>query len=135
MADVPMGVDIAAGLVTILAAVLIIAAKKIVSTTSGDRHAVAVPSDPVADVRPLFERLEVSDSQIRAEISGVTRMIAERLDQIDRQSAQRLGSLGDGLTRAFREKELEDRRQFEHMLGQFERVLDKLDRIKLPGSN
>lgn len=108
--DVPIGSEIAAALLVALASVLIIVAKRIVSHSD---QGVRLPSDQAqSDLRPVADRADAGGQQT-----------LERLEQHDRHVAQLIQSLHDNLQRTQREKELEDRRQFE-------RVLDKIDRIQ-----
>ena len=111
-ADLPFGWQIGGGMFLMAVVVLGVIFQRIVSRGG---HADPLPSDH-ADIRSLVERLEASEAQTRAEIAGAVRQLAERLDQIDRAAAQRAQSLHDLVARTIREKDVEDRRQFDRLM-------------------
>ena len=119
--EAPIGTEIAAALLVILASVLAIIAKRVMADHT-ERHP-PLPSDKTqVDLQPVLSAIEGADRRVR-EVTVVAHRAGERLDQHERQLAQLIQSLNDNMARAHREKEIEDRRQFE-------RILDKIDRLR-----
>ena len=100
--DLPIGSEIAAALLLGLAAALTIVWKRIASKSERQDH---------DELAPIMRRLDESDRAIR-----------ERIAQHERQVMQGITSLGEHLSRQHREKELEDRRQYD-------RIMDRMDRF------
>ncbi len=120
--DLPIGSEIAAALLLVLASALTIIAKRVVN--KGAEPSPPLPSDASkVDLAPVIAAVEAGDRQTRRAFAVVGKQAVERLEQHDRHLAQLVQSLHENLARQHREKEIEDRRQFE-------RVLDKVDRLR-----